>query len=139
MLNKKNFIQFVNLLVKECSIDELKESNKEIDFEDALDYFDKKIVSITSATKKGSGKFTDNGRKVFDFMVENKDTYENDFKAVDIAEGLFISGRSVSGTIRKLVTDGYVTKDGESPIRYSLTELTGTMVDTVEKTTVQDK
>jgi predicted transcriptional regulator len=44
------------------------------------------------------------------------------FKAKDIAEGLFISSRAVSGAIRKLVTDGYVEKVGQDPVIYSITE-----------------
>ena len=44
------------------------------------------------------------------------------WKAKDIAEGLFISSRGVSGAMRKLVTDGYVEKVGQDPVIYSLTE-----------------
>jgi predicted transcriptional regulator len=44
------------------------------------------------------------------------------FKAKDIAEGLFISSRAVSGAIRKLVTDGYVEKVGQDPTIYSITD-----------------
>ena len=40
----------------------------------------------------------------------------------DIAEGLFISSKSISGAIRKLVTDNYVEKVGENPSVYSITE-----------------
>jgi predicted transcriptional regulator len=45
------------------------------------------------------------------------------WKARDIAEGLFISSRAVSGAMRKLVTDGFVEKVGEDPVVYSLTDL----------------
>jgi Mn-dependent DtxR family transcriptional regulator len=44
------------------------------------------------------------------------------WKSRDIAEGLFISSRSVSGAKRKLVTDGFVEKIGQDPAVYSLTE-----------------
>ena len=40
----------------------------------------------------------------------------------DIAEKMFVSSRTVSGSLRKLVTDGYVEKLGENPVIYSLTE-----------------
>ena len=43
------------------------------------------------------------------------------FKAKDIGEGLGISSRTASGAMRKLVTDGYVEKIGESPVVYALT------------------
>ena len=44
-----------------------------------------------------------------------------DFKAKSVGEGLEISSRTVSGGMRKLVTDGYVEKVGENPTVYSLT------------------
>jgi predicted transcriptional regulator len=43
-------------------------------------------------------------------------------KAREIAEGLFISSRAVSGAMRKLVTDGFVEKVGQDPVMYALTE-----------------
>ena len=45
------------------------------------------------------------------------------WKSRDIAEGLFIASRAVSGAMRKLVTDGYVEKVGQDPVVYTLTEL----------------
>ena len=43
-------------------------------------------------------------------------------KAKEIAEGMFISSRAVSGAMRKLVTDGFVEKVGQDPVIYSITE-----------------
>ena len=40
----------------------------------------------------------------------------------EIGEGIFMSGRSVSGSMRKLVTDGYVEKVGTNPVCYGLTD-----------------
>lgn len=64
--------------------------------------------------------FTDNGKLILQHMKDNQETPM--WKARDIAEGLFISSRAVSGAIRKLVTDGYVEKVGQDPVIYSLTE-----------------
>ena len=33
-----------------------------------------------------------------------------------------VSSRTISGAIRKLVTDGYVEKVGQEPVIYALTE-----------------
>jgi predicted transcriptional regulator len=44
------------------------------------------------------------------------------WKARDIAEGLFISSRGVSGALRKLVNDGFCEKVGQDPVVYALTE-----------------
>ena len=64
--------------------------------------------------------FTDNGKLILKFLQERQETPM--WKARDIAEGLFISSRAVSGAMRKLVTDGFVEKVGQDPVIYSLTE-----------------
>ena len=71
---------------------------------------------------KNSGAMTENGKKLLSWMQENVDTMTNLFTSKEIAEGLFTSGRSVAGSMRKLVTDGYVEKVGKDPVQYSLTE-----------------
>lgn len=64
--------------------------------------------------------FTDNGKLILQHMKDHQEI--SMWKARDIAEGLFISSRAVSGAIRKLVTDGFVEKVGQDPVIYSLTE-----------------
>ena len=54
-------------------------------------------------------------------MRDNADATQNMFKARKIAEGIFISSKSVSGSMRKLVNDGFVEKIGQDPIIYQLT------------------
>ena len=43
-------------------------------------------------------------------------------KAKDIADGIAISSRMVSGAIRKLCSDGFVEKMGKDPVLYQITE-----------------
>jgi DNA-binding MarR family transcriptional regulator len=75
---------------------------------------------------KGNGNkgekplFTENGKLILAFLQEHQDT--NTWKAKDIAEEMFISSRTVSGSIRKLVNDGFVEKVGQDPVIYSITE-----------------
>ena len=64
--------------------------------------------------------FTDNGKLILKHLQANQQ--EAMWKARDVAEGLFISSRAVSGAMRKLVTDGFVEKVGQDPVVYSLTE-----------------
>jgi DNA-binding PadR family transcriptional regulator len=71
---------------------------------------------------KNSGAMTDNGKKLLSWMQENVDTMTNLFTSKEAAEALFTSGRSIAGSMRKLVNDGYVEKTGKDPVRYSLTE-----------------
>ena len=40
----------------------------------------------------------------------------------EMAEALTASSRTVSGAMRKLVTDGYVDKVGADPVVYAITE-----------------
>ena len=64
--------------------------------------------------------FTDNGKLIMKYLQENQETPM--WKARDIAEGLFIASRGVSGAMRKLVDDGFVEKVGQDPVVYALTE-----------------
>lgn len=89
-----------------------------------LEELDPDIVLYWEAFKgkeeKEKPMFTDNGKLILKYLQENQSVPM--WKAKDIAEGLFISSRTVSGAIRKLVTDGYVEKVGQDPVIYSLTE-----------------
>ena len=64
--------------------------------------------------------FTDNGKLILQYLKDNLSTPM--WKARDIAEGLFIGSRAVSGAMRKLVTDGFVEKVGQDPVVYAITE-----------------
>ena len=64
--------------------------------------------------------FTDNGKLILRFLQEHQETTM--WKAREIGEGLFINSRGVSGAMRKLVSDGFCEKMGESPVIYTLTE-----------------
>lgn len=65
---------------------------------------------------------TDKNKNILKWMQENVNKYRNTFNAKQIGDGLFMSGRSVSGSIRKLVTLGLVEKQGKDPVCYSLTD-----------------
>ena len=110
---------FINEIVK--LINDLHEGTKVEDYltGDALDYWN---ALVMGGGEKDKSQFTANGKLVLGFMQENKDTYNNLFKAKDIGEGLGISSRTASGAMRKLVGDGFVEKVGSDPIIYSLTQ-----------------
>jgi DNA-binding MarR family transcriptional regulator len=79
----------------------------------ALEYF--------NSLKEGkSTTITENGQRILSYMQDNYNKYNNIFKAKDIGEGLGISSRSVTGSIRGLVNLGLVTKEGKNPVMYSL-------------------
>ena len=108
-MSKKIFIQEIGDLI----------DNEDIQLSpEALEYFEE-----LKSKKSSSGEMTENGKKILMFIQDNYDKYNNVLKAKDIGEGLSISGHSVSGSIRKLITDGYVEKIGKDPVSYGITEL----------------
>jgi len=112
--NKQNFI-----LMVDDFINNFQESNSiDYDIGSAIEYFE----SFKKVKESTTQEITENGKNIIIFMQNNIEKMNNLFKAKDIGEGLFTSSRTISGAMRKLVTDGYVTKFGESPITYSLTE-----------------
>lgn len=81
------------------------------------------LESLKATVEKEKPAFTENGAQVLQYMKDNHHLCNNIFKAKDICEGLFLSSsRIVSGAMRKLITDGYVSKIAGSPVCYSLTE-----------------
>lgn len=105
MSKKEEFIEYVEKLINE---NEMSIGAKE--FWDAL----KKVKEVEKPT------FTDNGKLIMKYLQEIPDAPM--MKAKEIAEGMFISSRAVSGAMRKLVTDGFVEKIGQDPVMYILTE-----------------
>ena len=110
MTNKEIFIKEVEDTIRDCP-----------DFFsiEALEYFNQ----LKATPEKEKAPFTENGAKVLIWMQENYESYNNILKAKEIGDGLFCSSRTVSGAMRKLITDGYVSKTEGTPTCYSLTEL----------------
>ena len=77
---------------------------------------DPQILSVVAA--KRAKQLAAGGRPMIKCDSENL----LDIALLEIAEGLFISSRAVSGAMRKLVTDGFVEKVGQDPVMYALTE-----------------
>ena len=71
---------------------------------------------------KLSKTFTENGAKILKCMQINREQYLNTFSSKQLGELLFMPPRSVSGSIRKLITNGYVEKHAGNPITYGLTD-----------------
>jgi len=80
---------------------------------EALDFFED-----YKKGRGGSKPFTEKGIAVLKAMREVDDW----IIAKSLGEKMDVSGRSVSGTLRKLVTDGYVEKREGNPASYRITE-----------------
>ena len=109
MSKKEKFIEEVTKLLQDAPENFLSP--------DALDFWNGLQVSGDNEKPK----FTENGKLVLQYIKDNKDKYNNLFKAKEIGEGLGISSRTASGAMRKLVTDGYIEKVGADPVVYSIT------------------
>lgn len=117
MGKKEVFIKEIEELIK-MVINSDNYDGYDVLSKEANDYFE----VLKSTTAKESKQFTDNGKLILTFMKENKDKFNNIFKSKDIADSVGMSTRTISGAMRKLVTDGYVDKIEGSPICYSLTD-----------------
>ena len=125
MTKKETFIKFIDVAIKiaEDEITYMNNINEKYnittnDYDIAMEFWE----DFKNNKVKNSGAMTENGKKLLSWMQENVDTMTNLFTSKEAAEALFTSGRSIAGSMRKLVNDGYVEKTGKDPVQYSLTE-----------------
>ena len=78
------------------------------------------IKMLREDNKNDKPEVTENGKVILKFLQNHPETIV--WKAKDVAEQLGISSRGASGTMRKLVNDGFCEKLGQDPVIYSLTE-----------------
>ena len=108
-----------------ATVEQLIANSKDMIPTQVLDY----LNELKATTEKEKPPFTEHGAKILSWMQENYGSYNNILKAKEIAEGMFaingtpITSRTVSGAMRKLITDGYVSKIAGNPVCYSLTDL----------------
>ena len=117
MTKKETFIKIIQTEIFDNSTIYTENYSNE-DWNKALEFFEELKTNKTKSSKE----MTENGRKSLIWMQKNLESMNNIFTSKEIAEGLFTSGRSVAGSMRKLVTDGYVEKVGKDPVQYFLTE-----------------
>ena len=111
MSKKSEFLKFLNELLVTAPEETINKMS-----DDVKNY----IEFLTKENDIEKPLFTENGKKILVYMRENQNIPL--MKARDIAEGMEISSKTVSGAIRKLVSDGYVEKVGQDPTVYTLTE-----------------
>lgn len=105
---KQEFLEFLDALMV-AAPDVVKEKGTD----EILEY----IEALKGTTPKKVG-FTENGEKILRFLQTSDAPF---LKARDIGDALNMASRTVSGSLRKLVNDGYVDKMGSNPTLYSIT------------------
>ena len=78
------------------------------------------LNALKETKEKETTGLTDNGKLILQYMQQ--EDAKPLLKSKDIADGIGVSARTVSGAMRKLVTDEYVEKISTDPIIYSLTD-----------------
>lgn len=117
MTKKEAFISMIEVLLNNPLVTQDFEEDEET-YKKALEYFEE----LKTAPASQKTELTENGAKILAYMQENHQKYNNVFKAKEIGEGLFVSSRSVSGSMKKLITEGFVEKIGSDPVAYSITD-----------------
>lgn len=109
MTKRQEFLKFIDELISNCE--------HPVEIPPNVQAYLSAIRESTDQDDKPA--FTDNGAAILQYL---QTTTLHMHKARDIAEGMSISSKSVSGAVRKLVTDGYVEKVGKDPVVYTITE-----------------
>lgn len=108
---KQEFIKFLNVLM---------EANPELVEKYMTEELEAYIKTLTSEAPVKEKIMTEKGKMILQYMQDNMTTHT--WKARDIADGLGITSRGVSGSMRKLAADNFVERIGENPIIYMLTD-----------------
>ena len=111
MSKKSEFINYVKALMNSVEGDPIEMND------DVRSYWE----ALCGGNDSEKPTFTDNGKLIMKYLQELPADAPM-MKAKEIAEGMFVSSRAVSGAMRKLVTDGFVEKVGQDPVMYALTD-----------------
>lgn len=116
MTKKEKFVKLIQTEIFDRA--DIWCENYEEDWEDVVSFWEE----FKNGKVKNSSAMTENGAKILAWMQENADSMNNIFTSNEAAKVFFTSGRSIAGSMRKLVNDGYVGKAGKDPVQYSLTD-----------------
>lgn len=109
----------------------MKTTNKQVfiseidNFMSSFDNINPQAIAYWNELKKTIDKpmsLTDTGKVIIAFLQNCGDS-DKAFRAKDIGEELFISSRTISGAMRKLIADELVEKVGQDPVQYKLTQI----------------
>jgi len=92
------------------------------ELENVTQYLSPEAIEFYNDLKnKESNTFTEKGKAILKAMQDNKEKYMNVFTSKQLGELCGMAPRSVSGSIKKLINQGYAEKKGLSPVSYGIT------------------
>lgn len=106
----ENFLDFFDYLVKNCK-------EPVVMSEEVKEFYD--MLRSQQDRTIGRPLLTESGVQILEYL---QGCEAKSLKAKDIAEGMELASRKVSGSMRKLCDDGFVEKFGSNPVVYTLTE-----------------
>lgn len=111
-MNKcEQFLNFFDYLVEQSKI------SKDVIPKEVMEYYS--VLKEQQISQKEKPILTEIGAQVLQYLQTNE---VQNAKARDIADGMNMSSKKISGSMRKLVTDGFVEKIGANPVVYALTD-----------------
>lgn len=111
-MNKcEQFLNFFDYLVEQSKI------SKDVIPKEVMEYYN--VLKEQQVSQKEKPILTEIGTQVLQYLQTNE---VQSAKARDIADGMNMSSKKISGSMRKLVTDGFVEKIGANPVVYALTD-----------------
>ena len=111
-MNKcEQFLNFFDYLVEQSKI------SKDVIPKEVMEYYN--VLKEQQISQKDKPILTEIGTQVLQYLQTNE---VQSAKARDIADGMNMSSKKISGSMRKLVTDGFVEKIGANPVVYALTD-----------------
>lgn len=119
MITKEDFLYTITDLIRHTDDVSIYGMNN-VTAGDLLEY----LENFEKTPEKKKVLITENGLKILEWMRENEESFHNDFTAAAIGKGMFTSGRAISGSLRKMVTEGFLEKtivDKNKTTHYSLT------------------
>ena len=108
---REQFIELVDLLMEDAIIDK-------DEWTDALVYFE----ALKMQKDKEKPVITDKGAEILLYIQNNYQNYKNMFSAKAIAEGMGAATKSISASMRGLVTGSFLEKISDKPVIYSITD-----------------
>lgn len=106
---KQEFLDFLNALMEAAPDTAEKLMTDNI----------RSYIEILNGSKPDKPQVTENGQRILKYLQENPEF--KTWKARDLADRMGMASRGVSGTLRKLVNDGYCEKISTDPVVYTVT------------------